>query len=597
MKSIKWRFVAVYFLLVLAVLLVVASSITGRLEASLIEEKRDNVTNQINSLITTGFSFQDDILDPNQRWLQTVLSDRGFQNDEDIYIIGSEDFENILASKTADAIDLQGTNVYTIEKLNPALIKRGYLGEKVFDVIETDTHREAHLVIPIVNESSNVKGLVYSVMDLSNISNTITRANRIMLDSGLIALGITIVLSFIISNGITSPIVKATEVAKSMSEGNFDERIKVKSNDEMGRFADMFNYLAAELKRNIERTEIERAKLDTIFNQMIEGVVAIDSNRKIIHLNDRARELFDQPLDVEPKNLDLRLADMGLSSINFANPFSLEGEGDIKLHNKSYRFIYAPFEDRNLNVGGVIVVYQDMTKERKLEEMRREFVANVSHELKTPITSIKSYAETLMKYPVDEETKMNFLEVIDQESDRMAHIVSDLLTLTTLEYSSEEKELKLVNLTDIAKSAAERMKMAIADKNQALYTDFTEDLHSFANEEDLLQVVINLISNAVKYTPSGGIINVGTWTDGRKNYISVKDNGMGIAKKDQARIFERFYRVEKSRSRAMGGTGLGLAIAKEMVDAMKGDISLESEVAKGSIFTISFEREDKDGEA
>lgn len=139
--------------------------------------------------------------------------------------------------------------------------------------------------------------------------------------------------------------------------------------------------------------------------------------------------------------------------------------------------------------------------------------------------------------------------------------------------------------------------MAIADKNQALYTDFSEGLYSYANEEDLLQVVINLISNAVKYTPSGGIINVGTWTDGRKNYISVKDNGMGIAKKDQARIFERFYRVEKSRSRAMGGTGLGLAIAKEMVDAMKGDISLESEVAKGSIFTISFEREDKDGEA
>ena len=125
MKSIKWRFVAVYFLLVLAVLLVVASSITGRLEASLIEEKKDNVTNQINSLITTGFSFQDDILDTNQRWLQTILSDRGFQKDEDIYIIGSEDFQNILAAKTADAIDLQGTNVYTIEKLNPSLLKRG----------------------------------------------------------------------------------------------------------------------------------------------------------------------------------------------------------------------------------------------------------------------------------------------------------------------------------------------------------------------------------------------------------------------------------------------------------------------------------------
>mgnify|MGYP001758874518 FL=1 len=192
---------------------------------------------------------------------------------------------------------------------------------------------------------------------------------------------------------------------------------------------------------------------------------------------------------------------------------------------------------------------------------------------------------------------MNFLEVIDQESDRMAHIVSDLLTLTTLEYSSEEKELKLVNLTDIATSAAERMKMSIADKNQSLYTDFTEDLYSLANEEDLLQVVINLISNAVKYTPSGGIINVSTWTDGGRNYISVKDNGMGIAKKDQARIFERFYRVEKSRSRAMGGTGLGLAIAKEMVDSMKGKITLESELSKGSTFTISFDAEAKNGEA
>lgn len=597
MKSIKWRFVAVYFLLVLAVLLIVASSITGRLEASLIEDKIENVSNQINSLITTSFSFQDDILDPNQRWLQTILSERAFQKDEDVYIIGSEDFSTILASKTANLMSNQGVNVYNIERINPALIKRGYLGETVSDVVAVGDLREAHLVVPIKGENLHVKGLFYSIMDLSNISNIITRAKRIMLDSGMIALVITIILSFLISTGITNPIVKATEVAQKMAEGNFDERIKVKSNDEMGRFGEMFNFLATELKKNIERTEIERAKLDTIFNQMLEGVVAIDSNRKIIHINERARELFNIPMDVKTEEIETKLSDMGLSALNFANPYSLEGEGDIKISDKNYRFIYAPFEDRNLNVGGVIVVYQDMTKERKLEDMRREFVANVSHELKTPITSIKSYTETLMKYPVDEDTKMNFLEVIDQESDRMSHIVSDLLTLTTLDYSAHEKELKLVNITEIAKSAAERMKMPIRDKSQALYVDFKEDLYSYANEEDLLQVVINLVSNAVKYTPEGGIIHVSTRTDGSKNYISVEDNGTGIAKKDQPRIFERFYRVEKSRSRAMGGTGLGLAIAKEMIDAMGGDISLTSELSKGSIFTIILDAGDQDGKA
>lgn len=597
MKSIKWRFVLVYFLLVFAVLLMVASSITSRLETSLIEDKIENVSNQINSLITTSFSFKDDILDPNQRWLQTIISERAFQKDEDVYIIGSEDFGTILASKTANLMNNQGLNVYSIETINPALVKRGYLGETVSDVFDGPKHREAHLVVPIKGENENVKGLVYSIMDLSNISNILIRAKRIMLDSGMAALFITVLLSFFIATGITKPIVTATEVAKKMSQGNFDERIQVKSNDEMGRFAEMFNYLASELKRNINRTEIERAKLDTIFNQMLEGVVAINSNRKIIHINERARELFNIPPNIEPEDIETKLSYMGLSAINFANPYSLEGEGDIEIEDKNYRFIYAPFEDRNLNVGGVIVVYQDMTKERKLEELRREFVANVSHELKTPITSIKSYTETLMKYPVDNDTKMNFLEVIDQESDRMSHIVSDLLTLTTLDYRKHDTELKLVNMTEIAKSAAERMKMPIKDKNQSLYVDFEGDYYSYANEDDLLQVVINLISNAVKYTPEGGIIHVSSTTDGSKNYISVKDNGNGISKKDQPRIFERFYRVEKSRSRAMGGTGLGLAIAKEMVEAMNGEISLESEISKGSVFTISLAAEAKNGKA
>ncbi|MCI5674954.1 MAG: ATP-binding protein [Ezakiella sp.] len=591
MNSIKWRFVVVYFLLVLAVLLIVATSVTGRLETSLIEDKMDSMKSQIESMLTTRPGFKEDVIDYDSTLIDASLGAARFQNDEDVYIIGREELVTVIAARINTLEDVRGMSAYNIERLNPNMIRSGYLGESSENIIENENGREAHLVMPIMGDNGVVKGLVYAILNLDNISNTLTKAKRIMLDSGLVALLITIVLSYMIASGITSPIIKATEIAKKMSEGDFDQRIKVKSHDEIGRFGEMFNMLAVELKNYIRRSEIERAKLDTIFNQMAEGVVAIDSNRKIIHINERARELFDIPLDIDTRSISTKLSEMGLSDLNFANPFSLEGEDDIKLKDKNYRFIYAPFEDKSLNVGGVIVVYQDMTKERKLEEMRREFVANVSHELKTPITSIKSYAETLMKYEVDNETKNNFLEVIDHESDRMSHIVSDLLTLSTLDYSEEKKKLTKVNISEVASSAAQRMRMPIKDKKHALYLSIEKDLYSMADEEDLLQVVINLISNAVKYTPENGIIHLNVYTDGRKNYISVEDNGVGIKAKDQPRIFERFYRVEKSRSRALGGTGLGLAIAKEMIEAMNGTISLESEYQKGSTFTIAFDKE------
>lgn len=599
MRSIKWRFILIYFLLVLAVLLIVSTSILSRLEASLTSDRINGVKSQINALLSSSSYFSSESLDENIRGIKASLNERRFSNADDIFVLSSSDFETVIASKSDSINSYDGQYAYNIEELNVPLIKEGYEGVSKSVVLNQDdaSQKEAHLVVPISGQDNKVKGLFYAIINLDVISKTLSRAKRIIFDSGLIALMITVFLSYIIASGITGPIRQVTQVAKKMSEGDFDAHVEVKSNDEIGKLSSMFNSMAVELKNNIQRTELERAKLKTIFNQMIEGVVAIDKEQNIIHINDKARDLFNIPREKNVGEIELDLKTLGLYTVNYQNPFTLQGEIDFNRNNKNYRILFAPFEDKDLNVAGLIAVYQDMTKERKLEEMRREFVANVSHELKTPITSIKSYAETLMKYPVDQETSRNFLTVIDNESDRMAHIVRDLLILTTLDYKTEEKEKKPCNLSEILHSATERLRLMAKDKNMSISESYEEDLYSMADEDDLLQVMINLISNAVKYTQEGGKIEVETKTDGNYNYVSVKDNGVGIKPEDQKRIFDRFYRVEKSRSRALGGTGLGLAIAKEMVEDMNGQIFVESDGTNGSKFTLKFEAVDSYGKA
>lgn len=598
MRSIKWRFILIYFLLVLSVLLIVSASIIGRLDFSLTEDKISNVKNQINSLLSSSGYFSGELSDENFRGIKASLNERRFSDTDDIFVLSSQDFTTVIASKTVNIANFDGEYAYNIEELNVSLIKDGY-DAKTKNIFITDPKtgvKTSHLVVPIIGEDNQVKGLFYAIINLDGVKRTIARAQNIIFDSGLVALVVTIVLSYIIASGVTGPIRSVTNVAESMREGDFSARVNVKSNDEIGQLSAMFNKMADELEANLNRMDLERAKLNTIFNQMLEGVIAINKEGKFIHINDRAREIFDIPPDLPIEKLDISLKTMGLITLNFKNPFTLDGETDFTIKDKSYRILHAPFEDKDLNVGGVIAVYQDMTKERKLEDMRREFVANVSHELKTPITSIKSYAETLMKYDVDAETTKNFLKVIDSESDRMAHIVRDLLILTTLDYKTEEKKLTGVDLNAISHTAVERMRLTAKEKDMTIYEHYGDDIFALADEDDALTVVINLISNAIKYTPNGGVINVESKLENAAVYLSVSDNGPGIKPEDQKRIFDRFYRVEKSRSRALGGTGLGLAIAKEMMENMQGEISVHSDGKNGTTFTLKFKESDENGE-
>lgn len=250
---------------------------------------------------------------------------------------------------------------------------------------------------------------------------------------------------------------------------------------------------------------------------------------------------------------------------------------------------YALFKDENDNNKGIVMIIQDITERQKLENMQRDFVANVSHELKTPLTTIKSYTETLLDGAVsDIETATSFLAVVDTEADRMSRLVKELLQLSRLDYNIEKWDKRANNLTAILKAAVVKIEINAVNKKQHLNClfDSKKKIPVFADKDRLEQVVLNILSNAIKYTQQKGRIDIDAGMRGQEAYITIKDNGMGIPENEIPRLFERFYRVDKARSRAMGGTGLGLSIAKQIIEEHDGRISIESKEGKGTTVII-----------
>ena len=372
-----------------------------------------------------------------------------------------------------------------------------------------------------------------------------------------------------------------------MAMGDFNQFVEVKSNDEIGQLANMFNYLTLKLKNTIQDMDLERSKLDTIFNYMAEGVVAIDKNNQIIHANIIAMDILNLTQEdiLDNKSLDLKRINM--ENIDYKEPQSLEGDEIIEINSEIYKIKHAPFKNEEDIIGGLIIVFQDITHEHKLDNMRKEFVANVSHELKTPITTIKSYTETLMESDVDRDTSERFLNVIDSECDRMTRLVRDLLQLSNLDYQKTNWKKTRISLGEILKDIALKLDLAFKEKNQKLDIKLEEDLPNIVADKDGIErVILNILSNAIKYTQEYGEIYVLGYKEQDNVVIKIKDNGLGISEQDQERIFERFYRVEKGRSRELGGTGLGLSIAKEIIEAHNGMLSLKSELGKGTEVSI-----------
>ena len=321
---------------------------------------------------------------------------------------------------------------------------------------------------------------------------------------------------------------------------------------------------------------------------MTDGIIAFDMNGDIIHINPAAKQLLgisdrDNSFDKIFKKLNI---DINIEKIIYLENWT-SSEQRKNVGDKYINILFAPFQDENDRPAGVIALIQDITEHVKLDNMRKEFVADVSHELKTPITSIMGYADTLLEGDYDDETRTKFLSVISTEARRMAKLVTDLLTLSRYDNKKITSEITSFDLGDLTKKCLEKFKFEIEKKEQSVECFVTASVPPvYADKYGIERVVLNILSNAIKYTPEHGTIKVYVGFVYNDAYIKVIDNGIGIPEEDLDRIFERFYRVDKARSRELGGTGLGLSIAKEILDQNKGSIDIKSKVGKGTEVVI-----------
>lgn len=593
-SSIKWKFIVVYFLLVFIAMVIVGIFIIGKLETQQIENITNTMEQHIETIIETSSYISEDDWLSVQDEIQETLNEWRLNSTEILYIIYNEEVPIIIASSSNQYEKIIGLGALSYKSLDPSLIVEAYKGEKAnrnVSEINENTFLN-HVAYPVFTEVGKVKGVLYMTSDLQNVLTTVNESKKILTNATIVALLITISLGFLIASSITEPIRDVTKKAEEMARGNFDQFVDIKSDDEIGQLASMFNYLTLKLKDTIKEMDLERSKLDAIFNYMAEGVVTIDTKGNIIHANPIAIDI----LNITEENISrggslpkqiLPLEISNLREVNYENEDTLEGDEILNINSQVYKVKYAPFKNEVNNIGGLILVFQDMTNEHKLDDMRKEFVANVSHELKTPITTIKSYTETLMDGGINKEIELKFLNVIDNECDRMTRLVRDLLQLSNLDYNKTKWQKEEISVNKLMEEILLKLDFAFKEKNHKVIVNIEEELPIIVVDKDgIEQVILNIISNAIKYTEDDGEITINAIDIESHITIIISDNGVGIPENDQKRIFERFYRVEKGRSRDLGGTGLGLSIAKQIIEAHNGEIAIESYFGKGTTIRI-----------
>lgn len=461
-------------------------------------------------------------------------------------------------------------------------------------ITDIDGKRKKVIARPVLS-SGKVVGAVYISKSMEEMFTTITRVNRIFLTGTVIALAMTAMLSVVLSGTITGPIKEMTKQVTSVAEGRFDRKVRVYSQDEIGHLSRAFNDMTVRLREALAVNEEEKEKLSSILANMNDGVIAVDDRDRVIVINRRAKQMLGVK---ESDTLGRNLFDvLGLSGeIDLLKRKGEEAERLVDIHISDdeelrVRVTFTPIHNREKGISGTIVVLQDVTEQEKLEQSRREFVANVSHELRTPLTTIKSYLEALEDGAIeDPELAGRFVGVTRNETERMIRLVSDLLNLSRFDSKQARLKKDWTDVADMLEEVADRFSFQLRQRQIEIGIQVEHSMSKVELDRDQIdQVLDNLVSNAIKYTGEGGRIVVSARkAEANAVEISVEDNGMGIPKKDLERIFERFYRVDKARSRNMGGTGLGLSIAREIVRAHGGTIFIESEYNQGTkvVFTL-----------
>ncbi len=437
----------------------------------------------------------------------------------------------------------------------------------------------------------NLNDIKLELTDINTINQIETRIDYLIkftiVLNGVYSL-CCIVIAIIVSRILNKPITKLISDAEKIvsNETKIEKKKNNKNSDEV---VNAFNMVTDELKENLNEMARQKKQIETIILHMTDGIIAFNMQGEVILVNPAATRflrLLPQDKDFNTIFNKKIFLDINMEKIIYLENWT-SSEQKITIGDKVLNMFFAQFKDENDRPSGIMVLIQDITEHVKLDNMRKEFVADVSHELKTPITSIMGYADTLLEGEYDKDTQNRFLNVIAEEARRMAKLVTDLLTLSRFDNNQILQEKVRFDLGELVKQCQEKVQIEIDKKGHKVECFVTADVPNvYADREGIERVVLNILTNSIKYTPDGGNIKIYVGFVYNDAYIKVIDNGLGIPEEDLNRIFERFYRVDKARTRQMGGTGLGLSIAKEILDKNNGSIDIKSEKGKGTEVVI-----------
>ncbi|MDQ0244974.1 two-component system sensor histidine kinase VicK [Bacillus fengqiuensis] len=597
-QSIQLKFVLIYVLLIAIAIQIIGSYFVNQLERQLVTNFSDSIEERVNLLAynleqetkkkrdETSPTLEEDVQVVLQDFVSKDINEVRFI-DQNRRIVGTSDPypQRVVGKKTSD---------FAVKR---ALLV-GTTSEKIV-IDPKNGHRIRVLTVPVRSSQNEIIGAVYIMATMEHVYNQMKGINNIFARGTMIALAITAILGVLLAQTITRPMSDMRRQALEMAKGNFSRKAKIYGYDEIGQLALTFNNLTRKLQEAQATTEGERRKLSSVLAHMTDGVIATDRKGRIILINDPAANMLNVSRETVLSEPIIDL--LGLEE-EYTFEDLLEKDSlilDFSINQKPFilRATVSTIQKETGLINGIITVLHDITEQEKIDQERREFVANVSHELRTPLTTMRSYLEALADGAwQDEEIAPKFLNVTQTETERMIRLVNDLLQLSKLDSHDYRFSKDVVNFTEFYQHIIDRFEMAKEQKITFVRRLPKQPIYVYIDPDKITQVLDNIISNAIKYSPEGGTITFSLEQHEEEIVVSVKDEGVGIPKDNVKKIFDRFYRVDKARSRNLGGTGLGLAIAKEMVGAHEGSIWAKSKEGVGTTiyFTLPIERENED---
>lgn len=488
------------------------------------------------------------------------------------------------------------------------VLKTGESAKKI--QTNPDTNRRVWLYVSPIKKDNEVVGVVSLMADIESVYQDLVGITKIFTVGTILSILITTIIGFVASKTVTSSIEKMSAQVKTMASGNYGTVVGINTNDEIGDLAKVFNQISKRIKEEQDVTETERRRLATIIESMMDGIITTDTNGKVILINTSAGDMIDAPEN------EILIGKDALKLLNISEYESIgeiieaedsllvnasEDDEDLLLRAEFSKILKEENEDLSqvsTELEGYIIVLYDVTDQERQERERREFVSTVSHELRTPLTTMNSYIEALEEGVInDKELAPQFIDTIHKETTRMIRMVNELMQLGKMDIKEEHYDKEFIDINKLIEQISDRFELTHPEKNFIKYIPKTP-IFVEGDQDKLTQVFDNIMNNAIKYSPNGKNITVRV----RQNYnhnrvsISIKDEGVGIPLVHIDKIFNRFYRVDKSRQRTMGGTGLGLALAKNIVEAHRGRIWAQSREGYGSIIFVTLPCENMDDE-